>query len=252
MAVSVPARRAAQVIDVPGGMVVLDPAFAHSRDDNRLLVTGPAGADEVATTVAQVAADAGWPAGTATLLHPTAGAVAEELARRGWHVSPTVVLARWGPFPIAAEGAAEGAAEEVPQEAVHPLWARSWRRELAATASGLDEVVGQLVGREHRNDRVVRVTDLAVRADLGSGPEVAAALQLRVDGATAAVESVLTDPRARRRGYADALLTAALGRAGAAGCDLVVLEAAELDWPRRWYARRGFAVVGRTWDAVRS
>jgi GNAT superfamily N-acetyltransferase len=98
----------------------------------------------------------------------------------------------------------------------------------------------------------VRVTDLAVRADLGSGPEVAAALQLRVDGATAAVESVLTDPRARRRGYADALLTAALGRAGAAGCDLVVLEAAELDWPRRWYARRGFAVVGRTWDAVRS
>jgi ribosomal protein S18 acetylase RimI-like enzyme len=106
-----------------------------------------------------------------------------------------------------------------------------------------------LIGREHRNDRVVQVTDLAVRSDVGDG-EVMAALQLRVDGATAAVESVLTDPRARRRGHADALLSAALHRAGAAGCDLVVLEAAELDWPRHWYARRGFAVVGRTWEVV--
>jgi GNAT superfamily N-acetyltransferase len=112
-------------------------------------------------------------------------------------------------------------------------------------------VVAQLVGREHRNDRVVQVTDLAVRTDLGDGPEVVAALQLRMDGATAAVDSVLTDPRARRRGYADALLTAALQRAGAAGCDLVVLDAAELDWPRQWYARRGFAAVGRTFDVVR-
>jgi GNAT superfamily N-acetyltransferase len=94
------------------------------------------------------------------------------------------------------------------------------------------------------------VTDLAVRADLGEGLEAVAALQLRVDGATASVESVLTDPRARHRGYADALLTAALQRAAAAGCDLVVLEAAELDWPRHWYARRGFAAVGKTFDVV--
>jgi ribosomal protein S18 acetylase RimI-like enzyme len=131
------------------------------------------------------------------------------------------------------------------------LWERSWRRELAVAGADLDQVVTQLVGREHRNDRVLQVIDLAVCADVGAGREVVAALQLRVDGATASVESVLTDPRARRRGYADALLTAALHRAGAAGCDLVVLDVAELDWPRQWYARRGFAVVGRTWDAVR-
>jgi ribosomal protein S18 acetylase RimI-like enzyme len=141
--------------------------------------------------------------------------------------------------------------ELVAQADVHALWDRSWRRELAATGPLLDEVVAQLVGREHRNDRVVRVLDLAVRDDLGAGPEVVAALQLRVDGATAAVESVLADPRARRRGHADALLAAALERAGAAGCDLVVLDAAELDWPRHWYARRGFRVVGRTFDVVR-
>ncbi|HEV7871905.1 MAG TPA: GNAT family N-acetyltransferase [Modestobacter sp.] len=246
MALSVPARRAAQVRDVPGGLAVLDPAFPHSRDDNRLLLTGAADANGVEALTAEVAADAGWPARTATLLHPDAGPVADELARRGWDISPTLVLAHRGPFPVTADGPAE----VVPQAAVHRLWARSWRRELAASGSVLDDVVAQLVGREHRKDRVVQVTDLAVRADLGDGPEVVAALQLRVDGATASVESVLTDPRARRRGHADALLTTALQRAGAAGCDLVVLEAAELDWPRHWYARRGFAAVGKTFDVV--
>jgi uncharacterized protein (DUF952 family)/GNAT superfamily N-acetyltransferase len=247
LAISLPTRRAAHLRAVPGGIAVLDPDFAHSRDDNRVLLTDPVDADGVETLTAQIAADAGWPARTATLLDADARPVAEELARRGWDVSPTLVMARWSPFPTGAAGPAE----VVPQVAVHPLWERSWRRELAATGPALDQVVAQLVGREHRNDRVVRVIDLAVRTDLGDGPEVVASLQLRVDGATAAVESVLTDRRARRRGYADALLGAALQRAGAVGCDLVVLEAAELDWPRHWYARRGFAAVGETFDVVR-
>nr|WP_281372202.1 DUF952 domain-containing protein [Modestobacter versicolor] len=246
MAVSLPVRRAPSTSDVPGAIAVHDPAFPHSRDDNRLLVTGDLDVDAIEALTARQAADGGWPARTATLLHPGAGPVAAALARRGWDVSSAVVLAHRGPFPAAADGPAE----VVPQAAVHPLWDRSWRQELTGTGPLLDEVVGQLVGREHRNDRVVQVVDLAVRADVGAGPEVVAALQLRVDGATASVESVLTDPRARRRGYADALLGAALARAGAAGCDLVVLEAAEEDWPRHWYSRRGFAEVGQVWDAV--
>jgi len=142
------------------------------------------------------------------------------------------VLAHRPPFPTSADGPAE----VVPHAAVHPLWGRSRRRELSATGAVRE---------------VVAVTDLAVRADVGDGPEVVAALQLRVDGATASVDSVLTDPRARRRGFADVLLTSALHRAGVTGCDLVVLEAADLDWRRHWYARRGFSVVGRSWDVVR-
>jgi GNAT superfamily N-acetyltransferase len=80
---------------------------------------------------------------------------------------------------------------------------------------------------------------------------VVAAGQLRVDGATAAVDSVLTDPAARGRGYADAVLARALTLAADAGCDLVVLEAAADDWPRHWYARRGFETVGSVWGASR-
>jgi ribosomal protein S18 acetylase RimI-like enzyme len=93
----------------------------------------------------------------------------------------------------------------------------------------------------------VAVSDVVVR-DAG---RVVAAGQLRVDGATAAVDSVLTDPAARRRGYGDAVLARALDLAAAAGCDLVVLEAAADDWPRHWYARRGFETVGSVWEASR-
>jgi uncharacterized protein (DUF952 family)/GNAT superfamily N-acetyltransferase len=137
-------------------------------------------------------------------------------------------------------------AEVVPQEQVHELWDRSWREELAVPADQLGEVVAQLIGREHRNDLAVAVTDVVVR----EAGRVVAAGQLRVDGATAAVESVLTEPAARGRGYADAVLARILAGAADAGCDLVVLEAAADDWPQHWYARRGFEVVGATWDVV--
>ena len=76
--------------------------------------------------------------------------------------------------------------------------------------------------------------------------------QLRVDGATAAVDSVLTDPGGPRA--AGTPTRSWPGRSTSprgAGCDLVVLEAAADDWPRHWYARRGFEAVGSVWWADR-
>ena len=234
LSLSVRVRRAAEVRDVPGGVAVLDPRFPHSRDDNRLVLGEPVDAATVAAAAARL------PHAAATLAWPGAGGVARELAGRGWQAEEVVVMARPAtPLPPGRR------AEPVDQREVHGLWASEWRRGLAGTPD-LDEVVAQLVGREHRNDQVVAVTDLAVR----EGGRVVAAGQLRVDGATAAVESVMTEPAARGRGHGDAILAAALDRAAAHGCDLVVLEADAGDWPRHWYARRGFAVVGSTWEAT--
>ncbi len=78
---------------------------------------------------------------------------------------------------------------------------------------------------------------------------VAAAL-LKIDGATAALDAVGTDDAHRGRGHGDALVAEALALAGAAGCDVVGLDADPDDWPRRWYARRGFAEVSRNWFAT--
>jgi uncharacterized protein (DUF952 family)/ribosomal protein S18 acetylase RimI-like enzyme len=238
---SLPLRRAVGVGDVPGGVAVLDPDFPYSRDNNRLLLSSPVDADSVATSAAEVAGNAGWPHRAASLLWPDAGPVAAELGRRGWDVEELLLMAR----PAAATPGGDRA-QVVAQSEVHDLWDRSWRRDLAGTRD-LDRVVAQLVGREQLNDRVVAVSDVVARED----GRVVAAGQLRVDGATAAVDSVLTEPAARGRGHADAVLARALGMAAEAGCDLVVLEAAADDWPRHWYARRGFEALTSVWSVSR-
>ncbi|MGY1754381.1 GNAT family N-acetyltransferase [Blastococcus sp. SYSU D01042] len=240
---SLPVRRAVGVGDVPGGVAVLDPDVVASYDNNRLLLTSAVDAATVAAAAEEVGGNAGWPHRAAHLVWPGAGPVAAELARSGWAVEELVLMAR---SPDPRPEVATDRVETVPQAEVHALWDSSWRRDLAGIER-LDATVAQLVARERLNDRVVAVTDLAVR-EMG---RVVAAAQLRVDGATAAVEAVMTDPASRGRGHADALLTRALELAGEQGCDLVVLEAVADDWPRHWYARRGFTEVGRTWSVSR-
>jgi ribosomal protein S18 acetylase RimI-like enzyme len=172
---------------------------------------------------------------------PGADGVAAELRRRGWNAAELLLMVR-----AAAPTPGGERAVVVDEGVVHVFWERSWRRDLP-DGPQLARVIADLIGREHLNDRVVAVTDLVVR----EAGRVVASGQLRVDGATAAVDSVLTDPEFRGRGHADAILARALGLAAAAGCDLVVLEAAADDWPRHWYARRGFEVVGSVWSADR-
>jgi uncharacterized protein (DUF952 family)/GNAT superfamily N-acetyltransferase len=241
-ATSMPIRRAVGVGDVPGGVAILDPDHAHSHDNNRLLLTEPVDADTVEAAADEVAGNAGWPHRAVGLLWPGADGVAAALGRRGWNVDELLLMAR----PATPTAGGERV-EEVEQREVHGFWERSWRRDLPHAGRDLDAVVADLIGREHLNDRVVAVTDLVVREE----GQVVASGQLRVDGATAAVDSVLTDPAARGRGHAGAILARALDLAARVGCDLVVLEAAADDWPRHWYARLGFEVVGAVWAADR-
>jgi uncharacterized protein (DUF952 family)/ribosomal protein S18 acetylase RimI-like enzyme len=238
---SLPVRRAVGVGDVPGGVAVLDPDHALSRDNNRLLLTSPVDAATVEDAAEEVGGNAGWPHRSAALMWPGAADVAAELARRGWEAEELLLMAR-----SAGPGADGPRAEVVDQREVHEFWDRSWRRDLTDIRD-LDSAVTQLVGRERLNDQVVAVSDVVVREE----GRVVAAAQVRIDGATAAVDSVMTDPETRGRGYGDRVLATALRLAHEAGCDLVVLEAAASDWPRHWYARRGFAVVGSVWDVVR-
>jgi uncharacterized protein (DUF952 family)/GNAT superfamily N-acetyltransferase len=238
---SLPVRRAVGLGEVPGGVAVLDPDHVRSKDNNRLVLTRAVDAAVVEATAEEVGGNAGWPHRAAWLAWPGAETTAAGLRDRGWKTEELVLMARTGPAP----GGDVARVEVVPQSELHEFWSRSWREGLAHLGRDLDRVVADLVGREHLNDRVVAVTDLVVRED----GEVVASAQLRVDGATAAVDSVLTAPATRGRGHADALLRRALQLAEQAGCDLVVLEAAAGDWPRRWYARRGFVPVGRAWSA---
>ncbi len=205
---SLPIRRAVGVGDVPGGVAVLDPDHVHSHDNNRLLLTDPVDADTVESAAEDVGGNAGWPHRAAALLWPGADDVAAELGRPRLADRGT---AAHGPAGRARTPGGDRA-ESVDQREVHEFWERSWRRDLPAGPEQ-DRVIADLIGREHLNDRVVAVTDLVVREE----GRVVASGQLRVDGATAAVDSVLTDPDFRGRGFADAILARALDLAADAG-----------------------------------
>lgn len=228
------------VRETPLGIAVGSPGHPASRDDNALLVTTSATPAAVRTAATPLVAEA-TPA--MVLLGPRSAPEIDDLAADGWTLTENRVLARPASEPVTWGGRGAGAAEVVGQSDVHPLWEAGWVKALG----GASEVVAQLIDREQRNDRAVRVTDVAVREQ----EIVLAAGQLRIDGATACVEAVQTLPAAQGRGLADTVLARLLELAADAGCDLVVLEAVADDWPRHWYARRGFADVGAVWHAHR-
>ncbi|HEX8933351.1 MAG TPA: GNAT family N-acetyltransferase [Pseudonocardiaceae bacterium] len=193
-----------------------------------------------------MAAEADRVLGGAALIHRRAvlddPATAIALASRGWNVQELRLMIYGG------TGMADRSTRvvAVTQEIVSRLWERSWRRELPHLD---DDSVRQLVDRETVADAVLRVVDLAVLDGCG---EPIASTQLRIDGATAAIKAVMTDPAHRQVGLARTLMLNAIGRARAAGCDVVFLAAAADDWPHRWYTRLGFTDVGTRFEATRS
>ena len=156
---SVPVRRAAAVADVPGGVAVLDPDFASSHDNNRLLLTAPVDAGTVEATAGEVGGHAGSPHRAALMACPGSGR---------WRASWLPWPARRGARPHGPPAGPAGRGRDGGRRGGRP--ARGPRPLGALVAAGPGgtrrpdrAVVRQLVGRERLNDCVVAVTDVVVR-----------------------------------------------------------------------------------------
>jgi uncharacterized protein (DUF952 family)/GNAT superfamily N-acetyltransferase len=222
---------------VAGGVAVRTAPVPVSHRHNQLLIDGEV---DAATLVNEAdRALAGLDHRHATLAGPHAADTAAALARRGWEVEPLIGMAAPADVP------GPGRTEVIDLDALRPAWTATWRRHLPDAP---DDVVAQLVDRHLAEEPVIDVRYLALR-DRG---QVAASAVLRIDGATAELDAVETVPEHRRSGLGDILLADARALAAAAGCDVVTLTAAAGDWPHRWYARRGFTEVSRSWSAGRT
>ena len=232
---SVLRRAATSETPVAGGVAIHTDPVPHSYQHNLLLIDTPVDAEELIAE-ADRALD-GFGHRAVQLFGEALAGTAADLGARGWEIGEQIgMIARPG-------GSSTGRVEQLDLDAVRPLWDATWRADLPHVS---DAARAQLSERYLREEPVVDLRYLAVR----DGGEVVAAALLKIDGATAVLDAVGTDDAHRGRGHGDALVAEALAIAGAAGCDVIGLDADADDWPRQWYARRGFTEVSRNWFAI--
>lgn len=230
-------RVATEEVPVTGGVAVRTAAAAASWQHNQLVVDEPV---DAAVLVADAERALAGLAHRAALLRGDALApTAAALAATGWTVEPLVGMAG------TPGGTRPAAVEVVDLDVLRASATARWRSRHPGVT---DEEVRQLIDRSALEAAVVDVRHVAVRR---AGAVVASCV-LRVDGATAEIDAVNVEPEHRCRGLGDALLAGCRALAADAGCDLVTLVADADDHPRRWYARRGFAVTDRAWSATRT
>jgi uncharacterized protein (DUF952 family) len=237
---SVLRRAAEREVPVTGGVAVLTPALSGSRRHNQLLldVAPDHGAPDAATVAAeadQVLGGAGLTHRTARLTGPGAGLTAAGLSELGWSARQVVTMA------APARG---GAREQVVQLDHEALCDEAW------SLGGRDLLDAAPAERSDPHNREAAVVDLRFLAvheqGRGGDPTVVGSALLRIDGATAQIEVVRARPA-----HADALVAEALAIAAAAGCDLVVLDAAVDGTAQHRNAQLGFTEVGRWWQVGR-
>ncbi|WP_330332063.1 GNAT family N-acetyltransferase [Streptomyces sp. NBC_00536] len=233
-------RQAERTVDLPGGFAALDDTFHHSHADNQVVIDDPAALDP--DTLAGIADEAlgHLPFRMVSVFDDEGGAACvEPMVRAGYSHMTLVVLRHTGPVPTAP---LVPPAAEVDLAAFREPLARRWRGFLPDAE---DEVVDQLVDR--RRARFRGADTVRFLGSRTPGGDVAAWADLYLDPAsgTAQIEDLMADAAQLGRGHGDAVLAAALRTAAAAGCGTRFLTADGADWPRHWYARRGFVPVGR-------
>ncbi|HEY2940305.1 MAG TPA: GNAT family N-acetyltransferase [Gaiellaceae bacterium] len=165
------------------------------------------------------------------------GAAGEQLAPAfealGWRVERHVIMA----LRRAPERAAEAAlVRELDEEALRTPRRRLLENEPWATP----EVVEQLFRGKELIAKRLTMRCFGVVVD----GEVVSYTDLYLRGSDAQVEDVGTLPEHRGRGYASAVVLAAVEEARRAGAELIFLFADAEDWPKELYRRLGFDELG--------
>jgi N-acetylglutamate synthase-like GNAT family acetyltransferase len=235
-------RQAAETVELPGAVALRDPGFALSQEHNQLLVTSaeadPAALPELA--VRGLGERRGY---RITVLDEAfARRAAPVLAAAGYDCDIELVMAR------------ETAAAVRPDPAARPVAFDELREPLLAQQLRWftdREVARQLA--ERRTARLRGADQVLFLASRTAGGEIAGWADLYLDPAAglAQLEDLVTAEPHRGQGHGETLLATGLALAAGAGIPELFLNAADDDWPKEWYASRGFRLIGRNYTFLR-
>jgi GNAT superfamily N-acetyltransferase len=161
------------------------------------------------------------------------------LRARGWRLATLVTMAYGG-----------GRVPESGAEQVDPRGLRDARRRALEDGERDPDAVRQIVAFTERVARAVPTRLFAARP-AGVGEIGAFCSLFQADG-IGQVDEVTTVLRHRRQGLGTAVVRAAVWASVLAGDSLCFLVADEADWPKEWYARLGFAEIGRRFELLRT
>lgn len=233
-------RQAAAVTEVPGGIAVFDPRYAGSHDNNQLFIDRFPAPGELPALADKVLGH--LPYRRITILDDATGtACAPVLAADDYVHDTELVMIHSGAAPVRASSADPVFADPVTAAELRPALIRqlcAWMPQAG------DAVIDKLAGRRTARLRGAdQVRFLGARDESGA---IVSWADLYLDPARgiAQIEDVMTAVAHTRRGYADTVLATALHQAEGYGLAFLLADAG--DWPRTWYARRGFTPVGRS------
>ncbi|TQF04191.1 GNAT family N-acetyltransferase [Kitasatospora acidiphila] len=233
-------RQALETVELPGAFAIRHPGFPRSQEQNQLFVPGPE-ADPAALPALAAQGLGDRRDYRISVLDEELGRRAEPvLAAAGYGLDVELVLARDTAGCVRPEPAAEPVSMAELREAVLAQQLRWW--------PGDDELARQLHGRRAaRLHGAEEVLFLAVRAPDG---EIAGWADLYLDRAAglAQLEDLVTAKPHRGQGHGDTLLATGLALAAEAGIPQLFLNADAADWPKDWYAHRGFRQIGRNYS----
>lgn len=234
---------ATTITDFPGGRALFNADFPLVWDHNFLRV------DEPKLRWPELSKLADELQGRAGLGHRKLYLPDEEWARtygmralrEGWGVTPLIFMVRTNP----GTKTAEAPATEVDYAEMRKLREKMSRRQ----DWGSDEnAVQQVLDANRAWALAANGRYFGARVE----GELIAACDLYTKGDVAQVEDVETLAEFRGRGYATAVVMAAISAAESEGASTIFLIADEHDWPKQLYERMGFEVAGRTWAFLKT
>jgi len=224
---------------------LLSPGHANSFVHNTLLARRDPGGEQLVAWADDVLGGAGLAHRHVILQVPVSDATRDGLVAAGYTVEPEIVMSRPSSLgPMDAPG--DVVVEQVEPEATCDFEARLWREEWVPGIG--DDELADLLARRSRMAVAGPYLTYVVRDADGT---IVAAADMAVRGDGAEIDGVATWPEHRGRRYADALIATCVDEAIARGIPHLHLEALTDDWPRHWYARRGWAELGPFTTATR-